>query len=189
MIWWVFVVPMLGWLTAWTATDLSDRLYVTILLVLVTLWTARGVLSRHARGLGILGSLVGIAAAAAVSLPLLFGSQAYLVYFGERIDAYVAEDAGVGEWGLVDPVTGRSVGTLSGSPGVIGTLGVGDTVEVLAAPAAGVEPVTVERAELGRNAATSWLVGWSAGAVMIVVSIVQQRRGAGPGGRARATRP
>lgn len=174
---WVVVVPVLAGFAAFASLLPGTGVVLMILLVALTFWVARAVLTLFAR-LSRTGRqrLLAFLVAAAVALPAVAGSGVYLAVLGDRVDAVVTAVVDPTTRVVADPATGAELGRVSGADGALGSAGVGDTVAVLSAPELGVAPIPVERAYLGRGAGVFWLVGWLAGAALIAVSFVRRRR-------------
>lgn len=176
---WGLLVPLLAVVAGFASLLTGPGFALLILLVVVTFGVARAVLTLFARlGPGSRRKILIFLVAAAVALPSILGVAVYQVWFGDRVDAVVTGVVDPTTRVVADPATGRELGRVLGGDGALGAAGVGATVEVLDAPALGVDPVPADRAYLGRGAGVFWLVGWLAGAALITVSFVRRRRAA-----------
>jgi hypothetical protein len=179
---WVVVVPALAAFAGFASLLTGAGVALMILLVGLTFWVARAVLTVFARlGPGQRRQILMFLVAASVALPAIAGVGIYQAVLGHRVDAVVTTVVDPNTRIVADPATGRELGRILGSDGDLGTAGVGATIPVLSTPELGVEPVAVERAWFGRGAAVFWLVGWLAGAGLIASSFARRRREAAEG--------
>jgi hypothetical protein len=171
------LVAVVASLAVWSSALSGPGLVLTVVLVGVVFGVGRALLTVTHLGRGPVWQVGTLLVAAAVAAPVLVGgTTVYLAAFGERVDAVVTEVSGT-ERTVVDPASGRELGTLTGDPAAIGIdpAGPGAVVAVLAKPQLGMDPVAADRAPFGLALGSVMLAGWLAGAAVIAAAALRRR--------------